>query len=294
MSHFSVAVFTKEGGKTVDELLAPYNENLKVPKYVVYTKEALIQKSRKEVEEYATKGNFSEWLKDPESYEKKYPKKGHLKYLKEEFPQKLNWSDEEHYKDQIKYYAPEEIGENGEVYSNYNPKSKWDWYQIGGRWYGLLKLNTGCKGERGEKSWLNKDKIIGHNFVDSARIKDIDFSIDQESDEYKRALRFWEINIEKERPKDDEEKNEYWSMYRKEYYTERYRSKEDYATKMCTISTFAVIDINGMWYEKGEMGWFGFDSATGEDALNWDEGYFERFIKNQNPNTIMTIVDCHI
>jgi hypothetical protein len=27
MSHFAVAVFTKEGGKTVEELLAPYQEN---------------------------------------------------------------------------------------------------------------------------------------------------------------------------------------------------------------------------------------------------------------------------
>ena len=39
MSHYSVAVFSKENGYDVDELLAPYDENIVVDRYVFYTKD---------------------------------------------------------------------------------------------------------------------------------------------------------------------------------------------------------------------------------------------------------------
>src|SRR5699024_9687342 len=39
-------------------------------------------------------------------------------------------------------------------YSTYNPKSKWDWYKLGGRWSGMIKLHNGTQ-------------------VDKAKIKDI-------------------------------------------------------------------------------------------------------------------------
>lgn len=44
MSHYSVAVFSKENGYDVDELLAPYDENIVVDRYVFYTKDELIKR----------------------------------------------------------------------------------------------------------------------------------------------------------------------------------------------------------------------------------------------------------
>ena len=41
MSHYSVAVFSKENGYDVDELLAPYDENIVVDRYVFYTRACL-------------------------------------------------------------------------------------------------------------------------------------------------------------------------------------------------------------------------------------------------------------
>ena len=37
MSHYSVAVFSRNGGKDVDELLAPFDENMRVDRYVSHT-----------------------------------------------------------------------------------------------------------------------------------------------------------------------------------------------------------------------------------------------------------------
>ena len=39
MSHFITLVFTKENGRTVEELLAPYDENIVYAPYVLYTRE---------------------------------------------------------------------------------------------------------------------------------------------------------------------------------------------------------------------------------------------------------------
>ena len=52
MSHFVTLVFTKENGRTVEELLAPYDENIVYAPYVQYTREQAIAKIRKEIEDY--------------------------------------------------------------------------------------------------------------------------------------------------------------------------------------------------------------------------------------------------
>jgi len=41
--------------------------------------------------------------------------------------------------------------ENGEwhEFSTYNPDSKWDWYLLGGRWSGMIKLKEGKTGDVG-------------------------------------------------------------------------------------------------------------------------------------------------
>lgn len=37
----------------------------------------------------------------------------------------------------------EDVDEDGNEWSTYNPKSKWDWYEVGGRWGGLLENKSG-------------------------------------------------------------------------------------------------------------------------------------------------------
>ena len=55
-----------------------------------------------------------------------------------------------------------------------NPNKQWDWYQIGGRWSGMLRLKPNAQGRNGNRSWMNRDEPKGSNFCDSAPKKDID------------------------------------------------------------------------------------------------------------------------
>ena len=78
MSHYTVAVFTKENGKTVEELLAPYDESLVMAPYIRQTKAQLIDDltssaivvevlntvgvARRMIRLYqATQGDFATW-----------------------------------------------------------------------------------------------------------------------------------------------------------------------------------------------------------------------------------------
>ena len=53
-------------------------------------------------------------------------------------------------------------------YSQYNENSKWDWYVLGGRFSGMIKLKDGAKGQFGSPGAFKND--VG---IDSAIKKDI-------------------------------------------------------------------------------------------------------------------------
>ena len=56
-------------------------------------------------------------------------------------------------------------------------------------------------------------------------------------------------------------------------------------------STFAIIK-NGIWYQRGEMGWWGFVSDEKEQELWKDQ--WKSLLADVEPNTLVTIIDCHI
>ena len=211
MSHCAVMVV----GSNPEDLLAKFDESIEVPRYVKYTKEELIAKERKSIEDYKN-GIYAEYLKDKEAYKAgSLTNPQHIDYLENEFPKRLAWTDEEVYAEAIKYYEEDEIGDEGEVYSTYNPKSKWDWYTLGGRWSGLLKT---------------KDE------------QTTDVAIKSEI-----------INFDE-------------------------------------VVTFALLDSNGNWHERGDMGWWGM--VSNEDD-SWEQKLKE--LKDLIPdNEIVSIYDCHI
>ena len=221
MSHFCVYVF-HDKNTSIDTLLAPYDENLVVEPYVEYNKEEAIAKVRKEIEDYKN-GPYAEYIKNPEEYEKKYKcTKKYIEFLKNEFPKKINWTDDQCYDDMKEDYDFDMIDKDGNLLSKYNPKSKWDWYEVGGRWCGGIPMKTNTKLEI--KS-CNECKVS-------------------------------QIDMDKISP------------------------------------PYAYVDTNGIWNERGEMGWFGI-SSNDKDEKSWGDE-FKKFINNQNKSTIVTLVDCHI
>lgn len=161
MSHFCVYVF-HDKDTSIHNLLSYYDENITMEPYVEYTKEEAIAKVRKEIEDYKN-GTYAEYLKDPISYEGKYGKcKEHIKYLKKDFPKMLKWTDKQCYNFKAKWYKDDGmIDKDGNLLSTYNPNSKWDWYEIGGRWNGGLAMNLKTKksGNECKVSQIDMKKI---------------------------------------------------------------------------------------------------------------------------------------
>ena len=55
-----------------------------------------------------------------------------------------------------------------------NSKAKWDWYQVGGRWYGYFVKKADGYGKKGSKSWMDVRPDTDDNSVDIVRKGDID------------------------------------------------------------------------------------------------------------------------
>lgn len=162
----------------------------------------------------------------------------------------------------------DKAGKNGYWY---NPKSKWDWYVIGGRWGGLLKTLDGQS-------------------VDYEQIKNIDRTMDE--DAYQKAARYWEVVVEHSPLKQGEDKSQFFNMYRESYYINQYGTKEAYATEKASFSMFAILSPDGQWAEQGEMGWFGMSSATNDSKAEFIQSMNNAL--DQYPEHYLTVVDCHI
>lgn len=71
-----------------------------------------------------------------------------------------------------------------------NSRAKWDWYQVGGRWYGYFVKKSDGYGEKGDKSWMDLRPDIDDNSVDIVRKGDIDIDeiIKRSGDDNKEFL----------------------------------------------------------------------------------------------------------
>lgn len=126
MSHYTALVFVRPDAENIEEevskLLAPFNENMEVPEYPHFLDEEDITRMR---DFYQGEGKLS---KEDNSLESLLPLMG-------------EWTGH-----------PGGI-EDGHLYylTSYNPRSKWDWYVIGGRWDGALRNDADC--EICKKDW---------------------------------------------------------------------------------------------------------------------------------------------
>lgn len=154
----------KGAWKSDKELLAPYDENIVYAPYVLYTREQAIAKIRKEIEDYKN-GPYTEYVSSPKKYEESHPNAEHINYLKNKFPKKLEWTDDECYEDMKGRFDEDMIKLNGDLLSTYNPNSKWDWYTIGGRWNNYLKTLSGETTNEDYASEIDWKDIIPFAFV---------------------------------------------------------------------------------------------------------------------------------
>lgn len=236
MSHYIVAVLVKDVDE-VDEALAPFDENLRADPYINLTKEQLMEAYR----EYLVK---HKGITASEAVSNLQGDTGLIgEYVKiltstPSFETIKEWAKDWYGKED------EDFDEEGNMYSTYNPKSKWDWYQIGGHWPNLLTLKDGTK-------------------ADYARIGDIDFEAGEKDEEEIKALsEDWDTTIVGE------------GHYKPEYYIEHYGTKENYIKTCLKFHTYSVLK-DGQWLEAGVIGWF---ASSAAERSKWDNEYFDMFL----------------
>lgn len=267
MSHFPVLVISKsEDEFEITKLLADYDENIEYDPYIKYTREEAIEYVRKENAEMLAWHKQALEKEDNSSANRKH----HLHWYNIR-KERESWTDEQCYEDMHKDYP--NTDSDGNLLSTYNPNSKWDWWVIGGRF--------SCEHLRDKNT---------KEYTDEIWARDLDAQPDPE--EYETRAKWWNDWVE---DGDPTLKEQVTFDYSPEWYKETYGDKETYALINSLPIFRAVVTPDGVWHEKGTVGWFGMSYETPEESLDWDVNFMERFITPAIKNDcFLTVVDCHI
>lgn len=163
------------------------------------------------------------------------------------------------YDENLPVYA----AKDGDYLYHYNPNGKWDWFEVGGRWKGSLKLYNGQS-------------------VDSALVKDVDMSFNL--NDYNTALKYWDdVMSDKISP----------VLSSKERLLQDYFSRDNYAALQAMFHFAYVIDYCGNWNEIETS----YLSATLPERIQWAQSFQRKFIRpvlSKGNEYRITVVDIHI
>lgn len=218
------------------------------------------------------------------------------------------------------YVLTDEAGSVLKVIDRTNPNRKWDWYELGGRWTGYFRMKPNTTGVLGDPGLMTKPGQPG--FADQCKKGDIDLVVMRAEARMKAAEKYdkfqavlagrdlpprWSAICDKH-PKDiDAARKEYGDIsvvrdirkadldpWGKDIMDVYGVSKEEFCQRAedACFSTFAIIDNDGKWHEKGEMGWFGM--AHNEKCQDDWNAVFRAFFDAIPDDTIVSVYDCHI
>jgi hypothetical protein len=131
MTHYAVGIIVPQDRLTtihefVEGQMAPYDEDVRVAPYVCYS----IDQCKSDIERDIQRFQRIIDRKDP-NY--------NLEKCREVVDELRRTTPEHKYREYIRFH--ESFNAQGEPISTCNPKSKWDWYRIGGRWDGWITGN---------------------------------------------------------------------------------------------------------------------------------------------------------
>lgn len=156
-------------------------------------------------------------------------------------------------------------------YGNWrNPNAKWDWYELGGRWGGFFTLNNGETSDQSLKSEIDfKGMLVKQR---------------------EKAEGLWEETEEMIAESEKIGKNIDWELSF-QYGREPKDTRDSYIEDSLGLSVFAVLK-DGVWYEKGKMGWWCITSDA-KDESAW-ESELSKLLKDIPEDTLLSLYDCHI
>jgi len=233
------------------------------------------------------------------------------------------------------YYGQDERDPETKRYGYYtNPNAKWDWYEVGGRWAGMLRVKeealNSVPSPNFSWGWSTEEKEEASRkpVTDSARKSDIDWEgmmnegrenaeaqwqkvadycgVDERG-HVKQPQKSWKQCVEE----CGNDYNKARPLYNEQPEAIKFREcgaagfMSNSAEYDCTKEEFGrrggqnalstfAVLKDGEWIEQGSMGWWGMSSATDEDEATWRETFFDKFIKDLPEDATITIVDCHI
>ncbi|HCX24524.1 MAG TPA: hypothetical protein DHN29_21575 [Cytophagales bacterium] len=164
----------------------------------------------------------------------------------------------------------EECNSTGQEETTYNPKSKWDWYAIGGRWDGWLTDQSTRMKKEGSPGDENTEKEIGT--IESLRDS---FKSDHEEDSELKEFNW---------PDYDKMGQDILPNIR--MVGELNLDTDDHGNHHIP---FAIITPDGEWHEKGQMCWF---ACVSNENVDWDQEAVE--ILKKHKDHLAVAVDLHI
>jgi len=313
MSHSTVLVIVNQADDDTaayaeaERMLAPFNEELEVEPYKNYEKAGGLPITRPDQHWY-----YSDLVK-----------KGHEIPDLATLARVLNetWDDEErHGADEQGLYQM----------STYNPQSKWDFYQLGGRWTGffMVKAAVNAVVATGDPGLFTKPAEDGT--ADLVQKRNVDFEMMRREQEIYAEQR-WEhwLEVLASVPEEDLD-YESWDSIR-ERLTNMDDAREEYGRQPIvkamrspehrdnfgwtespesffygepnaherwiqdainsTAVPFAVLDSDG-WTERGRMGWWGMVSDE-KDADDWNASVAQLY-DNLSDDAWLVLFDVHI
>jgi hypothetical protein len=265
MSHFVIVVV----GEDVDEQLEPYSEQDYDERYATF------EDCTAEVEE--------DW--------KQYPLD-----LLAEGGSDVEYKTIEEYAEGYHGYKKNEEGSYGYLH---NPNAQWDWYEVGGRWEGFFTSKT--TGEAVNQIAV-KDLAVEAGRVGAEQDARKAFAIWRAIFHNLGQPRSWEdirdsgndVDASRKLYHSQEaikafKKLDSWNCpvslygYDEEAYVQRMRDH--------VFVPYAVVK-DGKWVGKGQMGWFG-TSRKDKTEDEWNKT-FQDLLMDLDPDTLLTVVDCHI
>jgi hypothetical protein len=171
--------------------------------------------------------------------------------------------------------------ENGDWGHYHNPNDKWDWYQIGGRWTGYFKLKPGAKGKCGKPGLMTPFETRPDH-ADQARACDIDWDgmVAEKRKSLEDAVKEAGGNVP------GEEQGYDW------FTSEKPKTVEEFLDRADNRHYPADILKDGQWYTQGKHGWWGMFEKEIDDKT-W-RAKVRELIDSLPPETLLTLVDCHI
>ncbi len=163
------------------------------------------------------------------------------------------------------------------ILSRDNPRGKWDWNIMGGRWCGYLKLKHGAYGELGKRgAGIADDDPLkyGDRSADCALYGDIDW-YGMRQHERAIAQQIWD-----NAPSD----------FRWMWGIEPDMTEDEFIDQRSHPGPFAILD-DSEWYQRGEIGWWGI-MLDATPVSEW-HAVCDKLMP-RSPDTLITIVDCHI